>query len=160
MGQSYQNCLFFFLKQVFFILYIKLVHFIVIALFSYVTKWESLTAKIEKLSMVGSIPVKVTETDHCRLKFASARKSDSKIASTKKLPRLKVKHTIRSQFHQRSMHSFYVRKLWAQLFCANLLGLYFTGARLGVQKLWEEHWWNYPQGSISPNLWCKVQMRQ
>jgi hypothetical protein len=34
------------------------------------------------------------------------------------------------QFHQRSMCSFYVCKLRAQLFCAYVLGLYFTGARL------------------------------
>jgi hypothetical protein len=39
------------------------------------------------------------------------------------------------QFHQRSTHSFYVCKLCAQLFCAYVLGLYFTGASLLVQKL-------------------------
>jgi hypothetical protein len=39
------------------------------------------------------------------------------------------------QFHQRSTYSFYVHKLQAQLFCAYILGLYFTGARLLAQKL-------------------------
>ncbi len=41
----------------------------------------------------------------------------------------------RGQFHHRSMCSFYKRKLRAQLFCAYILGLYFTGIRLLVQKL-------------------------
>ncbi len=41
----------------------------------------------------------------------------------------------RGQFHQRSMHSFYVRKLRVQLFCAFTLGLYFTGLSLLAQKL-------------------------
>jgi hypothetical protein len=40
-----------------------------------------------------------------------------------------------AQFYQRS-----VRKLCAQLFCAYVLGLYFTGARLLAQKLHVEHW--------------------
>ncbi len=47
------------------------------------------------------------------------------------------------QFHQHSIHSFYVRKLRAQLFCAYILGLYFTGARLLAQKLCVERWWNW-----------------
>ncbi len=44
------------------------------------------------------------------------------------------------QFHQRYMLSFYVRKLQVQLFCAYILGLYFTGARLLAQKLCVERW--------------------
>ncbi len=40
----------------------------------------------------------------------------------------------RGQFHQCSTRSFYVCKLHAQLFCAYILGLYFTGARLLAQK--------------------------
>jgi hypothetical protein len=44
------------------------------------------------------------------------------------------------QFHQHSMRSFYIHKLHAQLFCAYVLGLYFTGARLLAQKLRVEHW--------------------
>ncbi len=52
----------------------------------------------------------------------------------------------RGQFHHRSTRSFYVRKLRAQLFWANILGLYFTGARLLVQKLHVECWWNWAQG--------------
>ncbi len=47
------------------------------------------------------------------------------------------------QFHQRSIHSFYVRKLRVQLFCAYILGLYFTGARLLAQKLRVEPWCLY-----------------
>ncbi len=47
------------------------------------------------------------------------------------------------QFHQHSTCSFYVRKLFAQLFCAYILGLYFTGARLLAQKLSVEYWWNW-----------------
>ncbi len=39
------------------------------------------------------------------------------------------------QFHQFSTHSFYVCKLREQLFCAYVLGLYFTAARLLAQKL-------------------------
>ncbi len=39
------------------------------------------------------------------------------------------------QFHQRSTCSFYVRKFRTQLFCAYVLGLYLTGARLLAQKL-------------------------
>jgi hypothetical protein len=41
----------------------------------------------------------------------------------------------RGQFHQHFIHSFYVRKLCARLFCAYILGLYFTSARLLAQKL-------------------------
>jgi hypothetical protein len=48
--------------------------------------------------------------------------------------------SFRGQFHQCSTRSFYVRKLRTQLFCAYILGLYFTGARLVAQKLCVEHW--------------------
>ncbi len=37
--------------------------------------------------------------------------------------------------NQHSTRSFYVRKLRAQLFCAYILGLYFTGVSLLAQKL-------------------------
>ncbi len=47
------------------------------------------------------------------------------------------------QFHQHSKFSFYVRKLRTQLFCAYVLGLYFTGVSLPVQKLLIERWWNW-----------------
>ena len=43
------------------------------------------------------------------------------------------------------MRSFYVHKFHAQLFCAYILGLYFTGARLLAQKLRLERWWNWAQ---------------
>ncbi len=43
------------------------------------------------------------------------------------------------QFHQHSTHSFYVQKLLSQLFCAYILGLYFTGVSLLAQKLRVEH---------------------
>ncbi len=54
-------------------------------------------------------------------------------------------YVFRGQFHQHSTSSFYVRKLHAQLFCAYVLGLYFTGARLLAQKLHVECWWNWAQ---------------
>jgi hypothetical protein len=38
------------------------------------------------------------------------------------------------------MHSFYARKLRSQVFCASVLGLYFTGAKLLAQKLCVERW--------------------
>jgi hypothetical protein len=41
----------------------------------------------------------------------------------------------RGQFHQCSTCSFYVRKFCAQLFCAYILGLYFTGARLLMHRM-------------------------
>jgi hypothetical protein len=41
----------------------------------------------------------------------------------------------KDQFHQRSTCSFYVRKLRSQLFCAYILGLYFTVVSLPAQKL-------------------------
>jgi hypothetical protein len=44
------------------------------------------------------------------------------------------------QFHQRSTLSIYVSKLRVQLFCAYILGLYLTGARLLRQKLRIECW--------------------
>jgi hypothetical protein len=50
------------------------------------------------------------------------------------------RYLTRGQFHQRSTCIFYVRKLQAQLFCAYVLGLYFTGARLLEQKLRVERW--------------------
>jgi hypothetical protein len=37
------------------------------------------------------------------------------------------------QFHEQSTSSFYIRKFRVQLFCAYVLGLYFTGARLHVE---------------------------
>ncbi len=36
-------------------------------------------------------------------------------------------------------------KLRAQLFCAYVLGLYFTGVSQPVQTLRVECWWNWPQ---------------
>jgi hypothetical protein len=48
--------------------------------------------------------------------------------------------TTKGQFHKHSTRSFYVRKLGAQLFCAYVLGFYFTGARLLAQKLRVERW--------------------
>jgi len=56
----------------------------------------------------------------------------------------------RGQFHQRSTCSFYICKFRTQLFCAYVLGLYFTVVRLLVQKLPVERWWNWTPGSISP----------
>ncbi len=47
------------------------------------------------------------------------------------------------QFHQRSTRSFYICKLCVELFCAHILGLYFTGARLLAHKLHLERWWNW-----------------
>ncbi len=41
---------------------------------------------------------------------------------------------------QHSTCSFYVGKFRPQLFCANVSGLYFTGARLLGQKLCVERW--------------------
>ncbi len=54
--------------------------------------------------------------------------------------RLAVIGPIWGQFHQHSMRSFYERKLRAQLFCAYILGLYFTGVSLLAQKLRVERW--------------------
>ncbi len=51
----------------------------------------------------------------------------------------------RGQFHQRSTHSFYVRKLCAQLFCAYIFSLYFTSVSLMAQKLRIKRWWNWAQ---------------
>jgi hypothetical protein len=34
---------------------------------------------------------------------------------------------IKCQFHQRSTRRFYICKMWAHLFCAYILGFYFTG---------------------------------
>jgi hypothetical protein len=45
-----------------------------------------------------------------------------------------------AQFRQRSTHNFYVRKFHVQLFCAYVLCLYYTGARLLAQKLRVERW--------------------
>jgi hypothetical protein len=45
----------------------------------------------------------------------------------------------KGQFHQCSMRSFYVCKFCMQLFCAYILGLHFSGARLLAQKLRVEH---------------------
>ncbi len=59
---------------------------------------------------------------------------------------------IRGQFHQRSTRNFYVRKLRTQLFCAYILGLYFTGVSLPAQKLRVERWWNWTQVSTLNNI--------
>ncbi len=72
--------------------------------------------------------------------------------------RLKNSCLSRAQFHQHSMCSFYVRKVRAQIFCAYILGLYFTGTGLLAQKLHIERWWNWTQMSISPTFWLKAQM--
>ncbi len=56
--------------------------------------------------------------------------------------------SIKGQIHQRSTHSFYERKLRAQLFCAYILGLHFTGISLPAQKLRIERWWNWAQDSF------------
>jgi hypothetical protein len=48
---------------------------------------------------------------------------------------LRTSHEIMGQFHQCSTHSFYIRKLRMQLFCAYVLGLYFTEVSLPAQKL-------------------------
>jgi hypothetical protein len=53
------------------------------------------------------------------------------------------------QFHQCSTSSFHVIKLRLQLFCAYVLGLFFTGARLLAQKLRAECWWNWPLVSLA-----------
>ncbi len=55
------------------------------------------------------------------------------------------------QFHQRSTRSFYVRKFRAQLFCAHVLGLYFTDSRLLAQKQCVECCWNWPLEPILKN---------
>ncbi len=53
----------------------------------------------------------------------------------------------RGQFHQCYTRSFYIPKLRAQLFCAYVLGLYFTSVSLLAQKLCVECWWNWPKVS-------------
>ncbi len=58
----------------------------------------------------------------------------------------------RGQFYQRSMRSFFIRKLHAQLFCAYVLGLYITGVSLPAQKLCVERCWNWAQESNLPNF--------
>ncbi len=63
---------------------------------------------------------------------------------------------IRGQLHQHSMRSFYVRKLSVQLFCAYILGLYFTGVSLPAQKLNVERWWNWALGAILQKSTVKV----
>jgi hypothetical protein len=60
-------------------------------------------------------------------------------------PRNHETTSCRAQFHQCSMYSYYTHKFCAQLFCAYILGLHFTGARLLAQKLGIERWWNLPQ---------------
>jgi hypothetical protein len=55
-------------------------------------------------------------------------------------------YTTRGQFHQRSTHSFYVRKLHAQLFCAYALGLFFTGVSLLGKS------WTYNVDEIEPRF--------
>jgi hypothetical protein len=42
---------------------------------------------------------------------------------------------IRGQFHQRFTRSFYVSKLRAQLFCADILALYSTGVKAARRTL-------------------------
>ncbi len=59
------------------------------------------------------------------------------------IPCLLFDIAIWGQFHQRSKRSFYVCKLRVQLFCAYVLGLYFTGVSLPAQKLRIECWWNW-----------------
>jgi hypothetical protein len=49
-------------------------------------------------------------------------------------------HLTWGQFHKHCMHSFYVSKLHMQLFCVYVLGLYFSGVSLPVQKLRVERW--------------------
>jgi hypothetical protein len=44
------------------------------------------------------------------------------------------------QFHQCSTGSFNIRNLHAELFCAYVICLYFTGARLLAQKLRVKRW--------------------
>jgi len=56
----------------------------------------------------------------------------------------------KGQFHQHSTLSFNVCKLRAQLLCAYVLGLYFTGVSLPAQKLHIECWWNWAQVSFYP----------
>jgi hypothetical protein len=65
---------------------------------------------------------------------------------------------IRGQFHQRYSRSFYVRKLRTQLFCAYILGLYFTGVSLPAQKLRIEHWWNWAQQSCGDKMHSEKQI--
>ncbi len=67
-----------------------------------------------------------------------------------------LKSTIRGQFHQRSTCSFYICKLRAQLFCAYVLGLHFTGVSLTAQKLHVECWWNWLQVSISSTFYVRL----
>ncbi len=50
--------------------------------------------------------------------------------------------------HQHSTCSLYVCKFRSQLFCACVLGLYFTCSRLLAQKLCIERWWNWNQAYL------------
>ncbi len=62
----------------------------------------------------------------------------------------------RSQFGQHFARNFFVRKLRTQLFCAYVLGLYFTGVSLPAQKLRVERWWNQAKESIWPTFWAQL----
>ncbi len=61
--------------------------------------------------------------------------------------------TTKGQFHQCSTRSFYGCKLLVQLFCAEVLGFYFTGVSLPAQKLHIERWWNWAQ--LPPWWWWR-----
>ncbi len=63
------------------------------------------------------------------------------------------------QFHQHSTCSLYVHKLRGQLFCAYILGLYFTGVSLAVQKLPIECWWNWPLATLAWHHWWTTPYR-
>ena len=48
------------------------------------------------------------------------------------------------QFHQHFTSSFFIQKLFEQLFCTYILGLYFLGTRKLALKLLVKCWWNWP----------------
>ncbi len=56
--------------------------------------------------------------------------------------------------------SFFVQKIHAHLFCTYILGLYFFGERVLVQKLLLKCWWNWHLATlIRQLLFCAFQMK-
>ncbi len=61
-----------------------------------------------------------------------------------------------AQFHPRSMHSFYVCELRAQLFWCLHFRFVLYWRKTVSANLRVEHWWNWTQVSISPTFYVRL----
>jgi hypothetical protein len=95
-----------------------------------------------------------------KCKNLNYKKPDSKNLNIDnfRLKMLEYKYFSRSQFHQHSIRTFYVRKCFAQLFSSYILALEFLSPNFCTKNPHVKHLWNWWQEELQQ--WKVIEIRK